>query len=227
MKLFRYGIELERLRVDDIEMVREWRNADRVRLNMAYQQLITADEQNAWFETINNANNNYLIIKYKGEKIGLLNDKNINWKKRTSESGLFIGKPEYYATFVPLLVSVAGIQATFGVMGWNRHYARILKHNTLAINFNKMLGYQLVEGQEGIEHQLYEFTYANFLQKAGKISKAVASLAGPDKSIRFLIEEADYKSGIGERFETALNNPIIPLKQSITPEGLWFEGSLE
>ncbi len=227
MKLFRYGIELERLGSDDIEMVREWRNADRVRLNMAYQQLITTDEQKAWFETINNANNNYLIIKYKGEKIGLLNDKNINWEERTSESGLFIGKPEYYATFVPLLVSVAGIQATFGVMGWNRHYARILKHNTQAINFNQMLGYQLAEGQEGIEHKLYEFTYANFLQKAGKISKAVSSLAGPDKSIRFLIEEADYKSGIGERFETALNNPIIPLKQSITPEGLWFEGTLE
>ncbi|MDD3744697.1 MAG: hypothetical protein PHX54_13825, partial [Lentimicrobiaceae bacterium] len=97
MKLFRYGIVLERLTYNDIELVRGWRNADRVRLNMAYQKHIEPHEQIAWFKSINNAFNNYLIINYKGEKIGLLNDKNIHWEERTSESGLFIGKPEHYA----------------------------------------------------------------------------------------------------------------------------------
>lgn len=227
MKLFRYGIVLERLTADDIELVRQWRNADRVRLNMAYQKHIEAEEQKEWFKSINNENNNYLIIIYNGEKIGLLNDKNINWEERTSESGLFIGKPEYYATFVPLLVSVAGIQATFGVMGWNRHYARILKQNSLAINFNQLLGYQLAEGQEGVEHQLYEFTYASFLQKADKINKAISTVVGGDNSIRFLLEPADYECGIGQKFEAALSNPLIPLKQRSTSGGLWFEGDLK
>ena len=41
MKFFKYGITLERLREEDIELVRQWRNSDQVRMNMKYQEIIT------------------------------------------------------------------------------------------------------------------------------------------------------------------------------------------
>ena len=178
MRLYKYGIILERLRKEDIELVRQWRNSDPVRLNMKYREIITPEQQQQWFDSINNLRYNYMMIYYNGEKIGLLDDKNIDWEAQTSESGIFLGRTEFYNTFVPYLVSVAGIETTFYMLGWNKQYAHILRTNINAIHFNLQLGYQLCKGQEDTEHQLYEMTLESYEEKAGKISKAVQVLAG-------------------------------------------------
>ncbi len=180
MKLYKYGVILERLKEVDIELVRQWRNSDPVRLNMEYREMISPEQQLEWFKSIDNLQNNYLMIHYKGEKIGLLNDKKVDWETRTSESGLFLGKTEYYATFVPYLVSVAGIETTFYYLDWNKQFAHILKSNQNAIRYNTQLGYRLSEGQEAMENQQYEMTRESFEQKAGKIRKAVRLLAGTE-----------------------------------------------
>src|ERR1039457_6449640 len=127
MKLFKYGIILERLREEDIELVRQWRNSNPVRLNMNYKEIITPEAQKKWFNSINNLQFNYMMIYYQGEKIGLLDDKNIDWEARSSESGIFLGRTEYYNTFVPYLVSVAGIETTFYLLRWEKQYAHVLR----------------------------------------------------------------------------------------------------
>lgn len=221
MKVFKYGIMLERLKAEDIELVREWRNSDPVRLNMEYREIITAGQQKKWFASINNQHNNYLLIHYKGEKIGLLNDKNIIWESRTSESGLFLGKTEYYNTFVPYFISVAGIELNFYFLLWGRQYAHILKTNTNAVKYNMQLGYRLTEGQENTENQLYELTREDFERRAGKIRQAVRTLATVDLQPRLLLEPDDYACGIAQSFETILlsRNDIAVHE---TTEGKWF-----
>jgi len=223
MKLFKYGITLERLKETDIELVRQWRNSDPVRLNMAYREMITPEQQKVWFNSINNLKNNYMMIHYKGEKMGLLNDKNINWEERTSESGIFLGKPEYYASFVPYLVSVAGIESNFYFLDWNKQFAHILKSNQNAIQFNLQLGYRLCPGQDNADNQQYEITLADFEQTAGRIRKAVNILANGVNKVRFLIEPSDFASGLAGKFELLLQNHRHQLKISDTPEGLWYE----
>jgi len=222
MKFFKYGIILERLREEDIEMVRQWRNSDPVRLNMKYQDIITPEQQQQWFNSINNLRFNYLMIYYQGEKIGILNDKNIDWESRSSESGIFLGRTEFYNTFVPYLVSVAGIETTFYLLGWEKQYAHILRSNINAIKFNLQLGYQLCEGQEDIDHQQYEMTRESFEQKAGKIRKAVRSLAGNDNNTKVLFEPDDYEIGLAQRFENLLKALPHPLEREVTPEGIWY-----
>jgi len=222
MKLFKYGIILERLKEEDIEIVRKWRNSDPVRLNMKYQEIITPEAQKQWFNSINNLRFNYLVIHYKGEKIGLLNDKYIDWESRTSESGIFLGRTEFYNTFVPYLVSVAGIEFTFYLLGWKKQYAHILKSNVNAIKFNLQLGYQLCEGQEDFDHQRYEMTRVSYEQKAGKIRKAVHLLAGNDNKIKILLEPADYEIGMAQKFENLLNVSPFPLERELTHEGIWY-----
>jgi RimJ/RimL family protein N-acetyltransferase len=222
MKYSKYGITLERLREEDIELVRQWRNSDPVRLNMKYQELITPDQQKKWFDSINNLHFNYLMIHYQGEKIGLLNDKNIDWESRTSESGIFLGRTEYYNTFVPYLVSVAGIELTFYLLGWKKQFAHILRTNTNAIKFNLQLGYQLCEGQEEIDHQQYEMTRESFEQKGGKIRKAVKLLAGDDSKIKILFEPFDYENGLAQKFEELLKICSPRLKREETSEGIVY-----
>jgi len=222
MKLFKYGITLERLKEEDIELVRLWRNSDPVRLNMKYRDLISPEQQKQWFQSINNFQNNFLLIHYKDEKIGLLNDKNVDWEARTSESGIFFGIPAYYNTFVPYLVSVAGIETTFFLLGWKKQFAHILHSNTNAIKFNLELGYQLCAGQEAIDHQQYEMTRESFEQKAGKVRKAVQSLITDDSQTRILFEPDDYKNSVAQKFEALLNENPHSLKREETPEGVWY-----
>lgn len=206
MKLFKYGIVFERLKHHDIELVRQWRNSDPVRLNMEYREVITPEQQEKWFESINNLSNNYLMIYYKGEKIGLLNDKHIDWQNRTSESGLFLGRPEFYSTFVPYFISVAGIEINFYFMNWNKQYAHILCTNENAIKYNAQLGYKLCEGQDGIDNQLYEMTRESYENTAGKIRKAVRALASDDIKPKLLLEPEDYESGLSALIEPVLHN---------------------
>ncbi len=222
MKLFKYGITLERLKEEDIELIRHWRNSDPVRLNMNYREIISPEQQQTWFRSVNNLQNNYLLIYYHGEKIGLLNDKNIDWDARTSESGLFLGRTAYYNTFIPYLVSVAGIETTFYLLGWNKQYAHILRSNTNAIKFNMELGYRLCSGQEDLEHQKYEMTRESFEQKAGKIRKAVHAIAADQGQPRILFEPADYSSNLAPLFEALLNENPISLKREETAEGVWY-----
>ena len=225
MKFFKYGIILERLREEDIGIVRQWRNSDPVRLNMKYRDIITPEQQQQWFNSINNLRFNYLMIHYQGEKIGLLNDKNIDWESRTSESGIFLGRTEFYNTFVPYLVSVAGIESTFYLTSWNKQYASILRSNINAIKFNLQLGYQLCEGQENLDHQRYELTLQSFEQKAGKIRKAVRSLGGNDNYARLLLEPGDYEIGLAQKFENLLDKSLYPLEREETSEGTWYRES--
>jgi hypothetical protein len=222
MKFFKYGITLERLREEDIEMVRKWRNSDPVRLNMKYQDIITPEQQQEWFRSVNNLRYNYLVIHYQGEKIGLLNDKNIDWELRSSESGIFLGRREFYSTFVPYLVSVAGIESTFYLLGWKKQYAHILRSNFNAIKFNLQLGYELCKGQENFDHQKYKLTWESFIQKAGKIRKAVQALAGNDNKARVLFEPADYESGLAHQFEKLIKTSPHEISREVTPEGTWY-----
>ncbi|KAF5068037.1 hypothetical protein DSECCO2_247370 [anaerobic digester metagenome] len=222
MKLFKYGITLERLKEADIELVRQWRNSDPVRLNMAYREIISPGQQLDWFRSVNNLENNYLMICYKGEKIGLLNDKNVDWEARTSESGLFLGRTEFYATYVPYLVSVAGIETTFYFLNWNKQFAHILRGNTRAISYNTQLGYRLCPGQEDAENQRYELTREGFEQTAGRIRKAVRRLAGDELKTALLLEPEDYQSGLALRYESLLAAYPLPLRRDEDAAGVWY-----
>jgi hypothetical protein len=222
MKLFKYGIILERLKEADIELVRQWRNSDPVRLNMEYREIIGPDQQLEWYRSVNNLENNYMLVYYQGEKIGLLNDKNIDWEARTSESGLFLGETRYHATFVPLLISIAGIESNFFFLNWQKQYAHILRDNRKAVSLNTSLGYTLCTGQDFAENQLYVLTPEAFEATAGKIRKAVRALAGDDSQPRLLLEPEDYSSGFARMVESCLNQTGSHLVRKETTEGVWF-----
>lgn len=222
MKFFKYGITLERLRREDIEMVRQWRNSDRVRNAMNYRDFITPEQQQTWFESVNNDRFHYVVIGYNGVKIGLLNDKEIDWENRTSETGIFIGRPEFFHTFVPYLVSVAGIETLFYFIGWKKQYAHILRSNPDAVNFNLQLGYRLCPGQGNVEHQRYELTRESFELSAGKIRKMVRSVAGTDSLGKILFEPRDYESGIAARFEKLILENPGQCSREETNEGVWY-----
>lgn len=222
MKLSKYGVSLKKLREEDIELVRNWRNSKRIIQFMEYREYITPEMQKKWFHSIDNFNNLYFIIEYNNERIGLVNDKNIDWQAKTSESGIFISEPKYNNTYVPLLVSMCGIETWFYIAGWHKQYSRMLKTNTRAVKFNKMLGYELCEGQENIENQLYILTKENFNKKAKRLQKAVRIIAGTDIMTTIKFDEYDYKIGLAQKFENFFKNMPVKLKYKKIKTGKLF-----
>ncbi len=205
MEISKYNIKLSRLSHEDLELVRSWRNSELVRSRMAYQQFISQSEQEKWFYSINNECNFYFIISVEDQKIGLINTKNIDWKNKWGEGGIFIGVEEYIETYIPTLASLCLLEFVFEVLnGIQYSFIRILKDNKRAISYNKNLGYLLLPAQENIDNQLYMLTKENYFARSEKLKRAAALVS--------LSREPLQYSGIENVFPRELSNALFFLK---------------
>jgi len=157
MIIRKYGVVLRRLQLKDIELVREKRNQDSVRNYMFYKEKISESEQLEWFQSINNIDNYYFVIEVEGNKVGLINGKNIDYEKRTSEGGIFIWDENYRDVQVSAIASVIMAEFTFMIFNFNKTYAEVLEKRE-----NDKLTYTLSK--------------ESYLQKRRRLIKAVESL---------------------------------------------------
>lgn len=224
MKICKYGITLSRLRAEDIEFVREKRNSEEVRRFMEFRDEITPEMQQKWFESINNFENFYYIVEYKGVKIGLLNDKNMDWEARTSESGLFLWDETYINTIVPVLASLCLLEVGFYYLDWNTSNIKVLRDNPKAIEYVNSLGYALCDGQENIENQRYYLTRELFETKGKKIQQAARAFLEEESGDGYLLlEPEDYESGIAQRLENYfLENKIYLHRRGVKGSRMYF-----
>jgi RimJ/RimL family protein N-acetyltransferase len=176
------NIVFRRLIHSDIELLRSWRNSADVSQFMEYREHITKEMQEAWFKSVDNIYNLYFIIEYKGVKIGLINGKDINWDTLSMETGVFIAVKKYLNTEVPLLAVL--IFGELGVVTFRlKAYAHILKSNSRARRYNRFIGFELCEGQESVDNQLYVMTKESYLRKSRLIRAAFFKLMGYDNII--------------------------------------------
>ena len=134
-----YGIKLHRLTEDKIEMVRCWRNAPKIRQYMVYQEEITPEQQKAWFTRINNDQNLYFIIEYKGEEVGLINLRDID-DKPEGEGGIFIYEDKYLNTDISYRAHIVLFEYAYSKLEHASVRSEILQTNVRAIRFCEFLG---------------------------------------------------------------------------------------
>ncbi len=168
-----YGIELERLQKGDLELVRNWRNADHVKRYMEFRETITPEMQEKWFSSIDTIYHNYFIILVNKEKIGLIYGSNIDWEKNeTGNGGIFIWDINYQKTTIPLRASLLLTDLSF-LLGFERTFAKVLKDNVQAISYNLNLGYELMPGQENNYNQQYLLQKENYFTKTEKLRRTL------------------------------------------------------
>jgi UDP-4-amino-4,6-dideoxy-N-acetyl-beta-L-altrosamine N-acetyltransferase len=211
MKFEKYGITLRRITSDDLELLRTWRNAEAIQQHMNFRQYITKQMQKKWFRSIDNFCNFYYIIEYNNEMIGLFNEKNIDWKNRTSETGLFIADQRYIDTQIPILASLCLSEIGFYIVQGEKSFIRILKENHRAIDYSLSFGYQLCEGQQNIRHQLYVLTKENFEIKGAKLLKSANKVYKEKATLLLFLEKHDYKSGLAQFLENLIDSSPIPV----------------
>ncbi|MFI5202922.1 MAG: GNAT family N-acetyltransferase [Flavobacteriales bacterium] len=178
-----YGIKLKRLSIEDIELVRYWRNSESIRKFMEYREEITPEMQLKWFTSIDNQSNFFFLISVDHKYIGLINGANTDWNEGiTNSGGIFIWDEKFWATEIPFNTSVLLSDISF-VFGLKKIKAKILSDNLRSIDFNKKLGFVKLPEQENLYNQLYELTPDNFRNATKPIREILEKRYG--KGIHF------------------------------------------
>lgn len=190
-----YGIKYKRINIDDIEMLRYWRNQHYIRSKMQYKEYITPNMQIKWFESINNKFNYYFIIEHQQKKIGLINCKDANPDTGIAEGGIFIWDKNYWGTSIPALASLTMLQAVFDVFqSGEASIAKVSCDNETAINFNLKLGYQITgktPDEKYFEFFLSKDRYNNYCRK---LINAANILYKEESELKFIVESSDLLS---------------------------------
>jgi RimJ/RimL family protein N-acetyltransferase len=172
---------LQRLRLDDIELVRQMRNREDIREHMLFKNHITPEEQLRWFHSINNIYNNYFLIYADNKKVGLVNGKNADYVNLSSEGGIFIWDPVYRNHLVAPASSLILNDHAFTICRFKKSYIRVLKSNRYALQYNKMMGYQPAHDRPGSDeedHIWLELTADRYEKYNGRLRHTIGLLTG-------------------------------------------------
>lgn len=176
LSLKQFDVELRRLQLEDIELVRKWRNEAHVAQQMIYREYITTEMQLKWFDSINNQYNYYFLILFKGNKVGLINAKDYDLERGFGEGGIFIGDKAYEDSFAAVFASLCLLNFVFYLLPHiSKSRIRVLKTNVRAIQYNKLMGYEEISGAKNTHDQLFELSRERYLIQGLKLNK-VASL---------------------------------------------------
>ncbi len=176
LSLKQFDVELRRLQLEDIELVRKWRNEAHVAQQMIYREYITTEMQLKWFDSINNQYNYYFLILFKGNKVGLINAKDYDLERGFGEGGIFIGDKAYEDSFAAVFASLCLLNFVFYLLPHiSKSRIRVLKTNVRAIQYNKLMGYEEISGAKNTHDQLFELSRERYLTQGLKLNK-VASL---------------------------------------------------
>lgn len=215
MKIVRYGIRLEKLNTKTAELVRQWRNDAKIKQHMFYTADISEEQQQQWFNSIDNADNFYFVIYTDNRPIGLINISDINWRSGTAQTGLFIYDDKYIGSDIPVRASLAMLDVFFLLLDLKKVHAKVKGDNRAAHAYNTSLGFTQTDKVEEGKGYLYELSKAAYMQQAQKLREAVMKLHGKHTVITL---QTDTKAGklIQEKLHWAERHTDIDLQVVIS-----------
>lgn len=167
---------LRTIELDDIQLLRYWRNLDHVRNRMVMTNYIERNVQRKWFEGLNNNLVRYFIFSLDSKDIGCVNLTKINFHEKTFEGGIFCGDPSYLSHWVNIWACVSLYNHAFFELDLEKSYATILKDNRPALSLNKSLGYKFIEdAQENIGR--FVLTRDEYILASKKIQRYLRDFA--------------------------------------------------
>jgi RimJ/RimL family protein N-acetyltransferase len=172
-----FGITLSQLTIEDIELLRYWRNSKEISSVMEYQKFITEEEQKKWFNSLNSLSDFYFLINYKGVKVGLIHTSHINWKEKTADAGLFVWDKNYLGTHIPVLASLAMLECFFENFGLEKYSAKVSRENSVAVRYNLTLGFLLHEKSKDSSFDFYALEKENYLKSSEKLKRFAATIS--------------------------------------------------
>ncbi len=164
-----YGVLLEQVRDQDLELIRMWRNSPEIARYMLSQGKITPEMQKEWFLRINNNQNYYFMVNYDDKHVGVANIANINYETKIGEPAIYIAYSELQNADVSYRAVLCLNDFAFDIIRLSRLEIIILKENRRAQRFNESIGYELFEKNDRYRH--YFLDRPRYLAAALRIKK--------------------------------------------------------
>lgn len=145
-----YGVTMSAVKMEQLELLRSWRNSAFIKAQMVSDETITEQQQRIWFENIKHRDDQqHFVIHYKNQAIGAANLKSENGisipEAAHLEPGIYIGDERYRGNILAFAPSLLLIDYCFNVLQKEALKAKVKVSNEAALNYNHKLGYQEVD----------------------------------------------------------------------------------
>jgi RimJ/RimL family protein N-acetyltransferase len=160
-----YQVVLRPLVQEDLEQVRQWRNDPAISQFMLSQEMISKEQQQAWFNKIQQDNTQqHFMILYKDKAIGCANIKTrfqgeTLLSAEVLEPGLYIADERYRNNILAFSPTLVMNDYCFNQLGVSSLFAVVKAENQAALNYNLKLGYRIDNNGELLEISLQKDDY--------------------------------------------------------------------
>lgn len=210
MTIRKYGLVLQRIRTEHIEMIRGWRNDPKIKKHMFFQAMITPEMQQEWFESINNDQNYYFVIYLDNLPCGLISISSIDFDNKNAFAGLFIYDDKYLGTDVPVRASLSILDVFFGFTNIESIYAKVRGSNIVAHGYNTSLGFKRIKKIELGQGYEYCLKKENYYQTTNLLHRATHKLYGDKTTLEFDKDNA-VEVALKMSFEISLSSNGRPV----------------
>jgi UDP-4-amino-4,6-dideoxy-N-acetyl-beta-L-altrosamine N-acetyltransferase len=136
-------IQLRSITLDDIEMVRNWRNSAEVAPYMYTSTEITAEQQLEWYDKIiNDLSCRYWIILYEDKPLGLASVTGINKTFSSCYWAFYLGDTNNRGSGIGAKVEYNVIEFVFNELQMNKLRCEVITFNDKVIQMHEKFGFR-------------------------------------------------------------------------------------
>lgn len=136
-------IILKELTLEDIELVRNWRNSKEVAPYMYNENYISEEQQSRWFEKIScEVNSKYWIIEYEGRKLGLASITAIDNTLSSCYWAFYLGDLSVRGAGIGAKVEFNIIEYVFSELKLNKLRCEVFVTNDKVIKMHEKFGFR-------------------------------------------------------------------------------------
>lgn len=143
MTLLAMDISLVPLRETDIELVRTWRNSPEVAQYMYTSEVVTTEQQAAWFARIGQDNTAvYWLIEYNDQPIGLASLTGINRTLSSCYWAFYLGDSGVRGAGIGAKIEFNVLNYVFDTLKLNKLRCEVLTSNDRVIAMHEKFGFR-------------------------------------------------------------------------------------
>lgn len=136
-------IKLVNLKIEDIEMVRNWRNSQDVAQYMYNDNYISESDQEKWFDTVKNSKNSvYWIIEYNNKQLGLASVTGIDFTLQSCYWAFYLGDLSVRGAGIGAKVEFNVIEYVFNELNLNKLRCEVFVNNDKVIKMHEKYGFR-------------------------------------------------------------------------------------
>ena len=203
------------MKAEHIELVRNWRNSERLKPYMHFKQHITKEMQKAWFEKVNNTNNFYFLLSNEKEKIGLFFLKEIDYQNKIAEPGNFVWHEKHIESMETAIGVISIGYFAFYFLQMEKMQFHVLKKNKRALANHKVLGANIIEDldENSVRLEVTEKNFTNGPQK--RLSQVLNVMSDAITETKIILEEADFQSNLANHLIKFYSNLPENLQKNV------------